>query len=175
MRIQQLKKNCEELALGVNNQFDQLTERLLHYQGEPNWLIECFTILFNESSTAVIENEKEIKQLYKEVAELKHAVHRKIEKQKNGPSVSSVQKVPTVSKMNVQEAKGQPTVSGIPVHTNPFEILDHEIHLAHEEISVESDSDEEEVFILLILEDTKQSAVYHHWVTDRILVMLGYL
>ena len=149
MKIQHLKKRCEEIAADVKNQFDQLTEKLLHYQGEPNWLIECFSVIFNESSANVIEYEKEIKQLYKEVAELKQAVHRKIEKQKNGPSVSYVQKVPTVSKSNVQEAEGQPTVSGIPVHTNPFEVLDHEIHLAHEEISVTSDSDEEEVFILL--------------------------
>ena len=149
MRIQYLKKRCEEIAVEVNSQFDQLTERLLNYQGEPNWLTECFTVFFNESSAAVIEHEKEIKQLYKEVAELKQAVHRKIEKQKNGPSVSSVQNIPANLKMNVQEAERQPTVSGILVHTNPFEVLDHEIHLAHEEISVTSDSDEEEVFKLM--------------------------
>ena len=131
-----MKKRCEEIAVEVNSQFDQLTERLLNYQGEPNWLTECFTVFFNESSAAVIEHEKDIKQLYKEVAELKQAVHRKIEKQKDDPSVSYVQKVPTVSNSNVQEAEEQPTISGIPVHTNPFRILDHGIHLANEENSV---------------------------------------
>ena len=149
MRIQYLKKRCEEIAMEVNNQFDQLTKRLLHYQGEPNWLIECFIVIFNESSATVVEYEKEIKQLYKEVAELKQAVYGKVQVQKSGPSVSSVQNIPAVSESNVPEAEGQPTVSGIPVHTNPFRILDHGIQLANEVASVESDSDEEEVVPLL--------------------------
>ena len=74
---------------------------------------------------------------------------REIQKHKSGSSVSSVQKIPEVSNSNVQEAEEQPTISGIPVHTNPFRILDHGIHLANEENSVEDDSDEEEVFVLL--------------------------
>ena len=39
-------------------------------------LIECFTVVFNESSATVVEYENEVKQLYKEVAELKHAVYK---------------------------------------------------------------------------------------------------
>ena len=31
MRIQHLKKRCEQIAVDVNSQFDKLTERLLHY------------------------------------------------------------------------------------------------------------------------------------------------
>ena len=31
MRIQHLKKRCEEIAADVNNQFDELSERLLNY------------------------------------------------------------------------------------------------------------------------------------------------
>ena len=57
MRIQHLKKRCEETVAEVNNQFDQLTERLLHYQGDPNWLIECFAVVFNESAATVVEHE----------------------------------------------------------------------------------------------------------------------
>ena len=68
MRIQHLKKRCEEIAADVNNQFDELSERLLHYKGNPNWLIECFAVVFNESAATVLEYEKEVKQLYKEVA-----------------------------------------------------------------------------------------------------------
>ena len=78
MRIQHLKKRCEEIAADVNNQFDeQLSERLLQYKGDPNWLIECFAVVFNESAATVVEYENEVKQLYKEVAELKHAVYKK--------------------------------------------------------------------------------------------------
>ena len=36
MRIQQLKKRCEEIAADVNSQFDTLPERLLQYKGDPN-------------------------------------------------------------------------------------------------------------------------------------------
>ena len=74
MRIQQLKKRCEEIAVEVNNQFDQLSQRLLQYQDDPNWLIECFAVVFNESAATIVEHENEVKQLYREVAELKHAV-----------------------------------------------------------------------------------------------------
>ena len=70
MRIQHLKKCCEEIAADVNGQFDKVTERVLHYQGDPNWLIECFVVIFNESVATVVEYEKNVKQLYKEVAEL---------------------------------------------------------------------------------------------------------
>ena len=90
MRIQHLKKCCEEIAAEVNSQFDKLSERLLHYQGDPNWLIECFAIIFNESAATILEYEKEVKQLYKEVTVLKHAVYKKVQLKKSGPSVSSV-------------------------------------------------------------------------------------
>ena len=36
IRIKHLKKRCDEIAADINNQFEQLTERLLHYKGEPN-------------------------------------------------------------------------------------------------------------------------------------------
>ena len=145
MRIQHLKKRCEEIAAEVNSQFDQLSERLLNYQGDPNWLIECFTVVFNESAATVLEYEKEVKQLYKEVAELKHAVYKRIQVKKNGPSVSAVQNIPAVSE-SVPEASSIPTIAGFLVSDNPFRILDHEIHLAG---PVESDSDDEEVIPLL--------------------------
>ena len=48
MRIQHLKKRCEEIAADVNSQFDELSERLLQYKGDPNWFIECFAVVFNE-------------------------------------------------------------------------------------------------------------------------------
>ena len=76
MRIQHLKKRCEEVVADVNSQFDELSKRLLHYQGDPNWLIECFAVIFNESAATIVEHEKEVKQLYREVAELKHAVYK---------------------------------------------------------------------------------------------------
>ena len=152
MRIQDdehLKKRCEEIAAEVNNQFDQLSERLLHYQGDPNWLIECFVVIFNESAATVVEHEKEVKQLYKDVAELKHAVYKRVQVKKSGPSASAVQKVPAVSESVVPEANSEPSVAGFPVHSNPFRILDHEIQLASGVASVESDSDDEEVVPLL--------------------------
>ena len=90
MRIQHLKKCCEEIAADVNNQFDQLSERLLNYKGDPNWLIECFVVVFNESAATIVEHEKEVKELYKEVAELKHAVYKRVQLKKSGPSVSAV-------------------------------------------------------------------------------------
>ena len=96
MRIQHLKKRCKEIVANVNSQFDKLTERLLHYQGDPNWLIECFVVIFNESATTVVENKKEVKQLYKEVAELKHTMNKRVQLKKTSPSVSSVQNVPVV-------------------------------------------------------------------------------
>ena len=148
MRIQHLKKRCEEIAIDVNNQFDELSKRLLHYQGDPNWLIECFAIIFNESAATVVEHEKEVKQLYKDVAELKHAVYKRVQLKKSGLSVSSVQNVPVDSKVVVPEAEDEPTVSGFLVHPNPFKILDHEIQLTGIE-DVESDSDDEEVIPLL--------------------------
>ena len=55
-----MKKRCKEIAADVNRQFDQLSERLLHYQGDPNWLIECFTVVFNESAATVMEYENEV-------------------------------------------------------------------------------------------------------------------
>ena len=148
MRIQHLKKHCEEIAADVNRQFDELSERLLNYKGDPNWLIECFAIVFNESAATVVEHENEVKQLYKEVVELKHAVYKKGQVKKSGPSVSSVQKVPAIS-VSVPEASSEPTVAGFPTYTNPFKILDHEIHLSGPEMSAESDSDDEEVIPLL--------------------------
>ena len=66
MRIEHLKKRCEEIAADVNTQFDQLSGRLLNYKGDPNWLIECFAVVFNDSATTVLEYEKEVKQLYKD-------------------------------------------------------------------------------------------------------------
>ena len=90
MRIQHLKKRCEEIAADVNTQFDELSERLLQYKVDPNWLIECFAVVFNESAATVLEYEKEVKQLYREVAELKHAVYKKVQVKKSGPSVSSI-------------------------------------------------------------------------------------
>ena len=45
MRIQHLKKRCEEIVADVNSQFDELSERLLQYKGDPNWLIECFAVI----------------------------------------------------------------------------------------------------------------------------------
>ena len=146
MRIQQLKKRCEEIAADVNKQFDQLSERLLQYRGDPNWLIECFAVVFNDSAATVLEYEKEVKKLYKEVAEHKHAVYKRVQVKKNGPSVSSVQNVPAVSE-SVPEASSVTTVAGFPVHHNPFRILDHEIHLTG--MNVESDSDDEEAIPLL--------------------------
>ena len=35
MRIQHLKKHCKEIAADVNRQFDELSERLLQYKGDP--------------------------------------------------------------------------------------------------------------------------------------------
>ena len=148
MRIQHLKKRCKEIAPDVNSQFDKLSERLLHYQGGPNWLIECFAIVFNESAATVLEYEKEVKQLYREVAELKHAVYKRVQVKKSGPSVSSVQKVPAVSESDVPEADNNSTIAGFPVCPNPFRILDHEIQLAGM-ANIESDSDDEEVIPLL--------------------------
>ena len=145
MRIQHLKKRCEEIAADVNRQFDELSERLLQYKGDPNWLIECFAVIFNDSAATVVKYENEVKQLYKEVAELKHAVYKKVQLKKSGPSVSAVQNDPAVS--DVPEASSVPTVAGFPVSYNPFRILDHEIHLTG--ISVESDSEDEEVIPLL--------------------------
>ena len=148
MRIQHLKKRCEQIAADVNNQFDELSERLLSYRGDPNWLIECFAVVFNDSAATVLEYENEVKKLYKEVAELKHAVYKKVQVKKNGPSVSSVQNVPAVAE-SVPEASSASTVAGFPVHHNPFKILDHEIQLAGGIASVESDSEDEEVVPLL--------------------------
>ena len=146
MRIQQLKKRCEDIAADVNSQFDELSERLLKYKGDPNWLIECFAVVFNESAATVLEYEKEVKQLYREVAELKHAVYKRIQVKKFGPSVSSAQKIPAASE-SVPEASSVPSVAGFPTYTNPFRVLDHEIHLAG--MNIESESDEEEVVPLL--------------------------
>ena len=148
MRIQHLKKRYEEIAADVNNQFDELSERLLHYQGGPNWLIECFVVIFNESAATVVEYEKEVKQLYKEIAELKHAVYKRVQVKKSGPSVSAVQKVPAVSESVVPEAYSEPSVAGFPTYPNPFSILDHEIQFAGM-ADIESDSDNEEVIPLL--------------------------
>ena len=147
MRIQHLKKHCEEIAADVNSQFDELSERLLQYKGDPNWLIECFTVVFNDSAATVLEYEKEVKKLYREVAEHKHVVYKRIQVKKNGPSVSSFQNHPAESE-SVPEASTIPTVSGFPVHDNPFRILDHEIHLAGM-ADIDSDSDDEEVIPLL--------------------------
>ena len=94
----------------------------------------------------MVEYEAEVKQLYREVAELKHAVYKKVQVKKSGPSVSSVQNHPAESE-SVPEASSEPTVAGFPVHHNPFKILDHEIHLAG--MDMESDSDDEEVIPLL--------------------------
>ena len=145
MRIQHLKQRCKEIAADVNRQFDELSERLLKYRGDPNWLIECFAVVFNESAATVLEYEKEVKKLYKEVAEHKHAVYKRVQMKKSGPSVSSVKKDPAVTE-SVPEASNVPSVAGFPLHHNPFKILDHEIHLAG---AVESDSDDEEVIPLL--------------------------
>ena len=68
---------------------------------------------------------------------------------KTVPSVNPVQNIPAVSKSAVQEAESEPTVAGIPVYPNPFRVLDHEIQLAGEVASAESNSDEEEVVPLL--------------------------
>ena len=149
MRIQHLKKRCEEIAAHVNTQFDQLSERLLNYQGAPNWLIECFAVVYNESAATVVEYEKEVKKLYKEVAVLKHAVYKRIHVKKFGPSVSSVQKTLAVSTSDVLEADRESSVARFLVHPNPFKILDHEIQLAGIVMDAESDSDDEEVIPLL--------------------------
>ena len=146
MRIQYLKKRCEEIAAEVNSQFDTLSERLLQYQGDPNWLIECFAVIFNESAATVVEYENEVKQLYKEVAELKHAVYKRVQVKKSGPSVSAVQNVPAES-VSVPEASSVPLVAGFPLHHNPFRILDHEIHLTG---LSESESDDEEETVPLL-------------------------
>ena len=146
MRIQHLKKRCEEIAADVNKQFDQLSERLVNYRGDPNWLIECFTVVFNDSTATVLEYEKEVKKLYREVAEHKHAVYKKVQVKKPGPNVSSVQNTPEDSVSDVPEAGSVSSVFGFPMHHNPFKILDHEIHLVG---VVESDSDDEEVTPLL--------------------------
>ena len=148
MRIQHLKKRCEEIAADVNKQFDQLSERLVNYRGDPNWLIECFAVVFNDSAATVLEYEKEVKKLYKEVAEHKHAMYKKVQVKKSGPSVSAFQNDPAESE-SVPEESSVPTVSGFPVHHNPFRVLDHEIHLAGGVASVESDSEDEEVIPLL--------------------------
>ena len=145
MRIQHLKKRCKEIAADVNNHFDELSERLLSYRGDPNWLIECFAVVFNDSATTVLEYEKEVKKLYREVAEHKHAVYKKVQVKKSGLSVSSVQSVPAIS--DVPEASSVHTVAGFPVHHNPFRVLDHEIHFAG--MNVDGDSDDEEVTPLL--------------------------
>ena len=110
-------------------------------------MIECFAVVFNESAATVLEYEKEVKKLYREVAELKHAVYKRVQVKKSGPSVSSVQNIPAVSESDVPEASSVPTVAGFPLHHNPFRILDHEIHLAG--TNAESDSDDEEVIPLL--------------------------
>ena len=149
MRIQHLKKCCEEIAADVNRQFDELSKRLLQYKGDPNWLIECFAVIFNDSAATVVNHENEVKQLYREVAELKHAVYKRVQVKKSGPSVSAVQNVPAESESVVPEASSEPTVAGFPVHHNPFRVLDHEIHLAGGVASVESDSEDEEVIPLL--------------------------
>ena len=115
MRIQHLKKRCEKIVAHVNSQFDELSERLLQYKGDPNWLVECFAVVFNESAATMMEHEKEVKKLYREVAELKHAVYQKIQVKKSGPSVSLVQKVPAFSE-SVPEASSESTVAGFPVH-----------------------------------------------------------
>ena len=148
MMIQHLKKRCEEIAVDVNSQFDQLSERLLNYQGDPNWLIECFAVAFNESAATIVESENEVKQLYKEVAELKHAVYKRVRLKKSGLSVSSVQKISADSESVVPEAENEPSVAGFPIHSNPFRILDHEIQLAGT-ADIESDSGDEEVIPLL--------------------------
>ena len=119
----------------------------MNYRGDPNWLIECFAVIFNDSAAIVVEHESEIKQLYKEVAVLKQAVYKKVQVKRNGPSASAVQKHPAVSKTDVPEADSVPSVAGFPVHHNPFRVLDHEIHLTG--VNVDSDSDEEEVVPLL--------------------------
>ena len=123
-----------------------MSERLLSYKGDPNWLIECFAVVFNDSAATILEYEKEVKKLYKEVAEHKHAVYKKVQVKKSGPSVSAVQNVPAISVSDVPEASSESTVAGFPLHHNPFRILDHEIHLAE---TIESDSDDEEVIPLL--------------------------
>ena len=145
MRIQHLKKRCQEIAADVNDQFNQLSERLLSYKGDPNWLIESFAVIFNENAATVVEHEIEVKKLYREVAELKHAVYKKVQVKKVGPSVSAIQNVPAES-VSVPEASSEPSVAGFPLHHNPFKILDHEIHLAE---AMESDSENEEVIPLL--------------------------
>ena len=124
-----------------------MSERLLSYHGDPNWLIEYFAVVFNDSAATVVEHEKEVKELYREVAELKHAVYKRVQLKKSVPSVNSVQKVPAIS-VTVPEAGSNPSVAGFPVYPNPFRILDHEIHLTGME-DIESDSDNEEVIPLL--------------------------
>ena len=64
-RIQYLKQSCEDIAAEVNHQFDHLSERLLTYRGDPKWLIECFTVIFNENSETVLKYESEMKELYR--------------------------------------------------------------------------------------------------------------
>ena len=96
-----------------------------------------------------MEYEKEVKKLYREVAELKHAVYKKVQLKKSGPSVSVVQNIPAVLGADVPEANSEPSVAGFPVHSNPFRILDHEIQLAGGMADIASDSDDEEVIPLL--------------------------
>ena len=120
----------------------------MNYKGDPNWLIECFAVVFNDSAATVLEYEKEVKKLYREVAEHKHAVYKKVQVKKSWSQCQCSQKIPATSE-SVPEASSVPTVSGFPVHHNPFRILDHEIHLAGGVASVESDSDDEEVVPLL--------------------------
>ena len=134
-RILHLKHCCEKIAADVNSQFEQLTEKLIHYKGDPNWLIECFSILFNENSATVQEHEKEITQLYTETAELKKAVHSKVEAKGNGPSSSTVQKIPRKSRTNVQQEGNSrhsgntpaDAVFGFPISVNQFGVLQNQI------------------------------------------------
>ena len=147
-RIQHLKKRCEQIAVDVNNQFDQLSTRLLKYHGDPNWLIECFSIVFNENAKTVLNHEAEVRILYKEIAQLKQAVYKRGQMRRNGPSVSAVQRQSANVHSNVQEAKEQPVVFGFPVESNPFRILDNEIHLNSESLCPESDEEEDYVPLL---------------------------
>ena len=147
-RIQFLKKSYEDIAVEVNNQFDQLSERLLTYKGDPNWLIECFTVIFNEKSETVLNCEAEMRELYREITQLKQAVYSKLQTKISGPSVSSVQRQSTSVQTSVQEASVQPTVFGFPVQQNPFRILENEIHINSESLCSESDEEEDYVPLL---------------------------
>ena len=56
--------------------------KIVELQGDPNWLIECFSIVFNENAETVLNHEAEVRTLYREIAQLKQAVYSKVQMKK---------------------------------------------------------------------------------------------